>query len=153
MGNYSHYKDGEFIKYNDGKLGEKAMVDVLKGTTGVEFKAIQNLSGHGPDGVYIDRSTNPATIYLAEAKSSVHGADAAKAPTGSATARLDKWIADYEAGKYANAGSEGIDTLRELKLLRDADIPAPVKGIWVQVEVPKFNSSSVEGLNAIINVW
>ncbi len=83
----------------------------------------------------------------------MHGADAAKAPTGSATARLDKWIADYEAGKYANAGSEGIDTLRELKLLRDADIPAPVKGIWVQVEVPKFNSSSVEGLNAIINVW
>ncbi len=152
MGNYSHYKDGEFIKYNDGKLGEKAMVDVLKGTTGVEFKAIQNLSGHGPDGVYIDRSTNPATIYLAEAKSSVHGADAAKAPTGNATDRLDKWITDYKAGRYDSADSESRNMLRELEMLRRVDT-APVKGIWVQVEVPKFNSSSVEGLDAIINVW
>lgn len=152
MGNYSHYKNGEFIKHNDGKLGEKAMVDVLKGATGVEFKAIQNLSGHGPDGVYIDKSSNPATIYLAEAKSSISGADAAKAPTGSATARLDKWIADYEAGKYDNAGAESIDMLRELKGLRDAGVQSPVKGIWVQVDVPPFNSS-VQGLNAIINVW
>lgn len=152
MGNYSHYKNGEFIKHNDGKLGEQSMKDVLKGATGKDFKSIQNLSGHGPDGVYIDRSTKPATIYLAEAKSSINGANAAKAPTGSATARLDKWIADYEAGKYANAGSEALGTLQELKVLRDAGVQSPVKGIWVQVDAPQYNSS-VQGINAIINVW
>lgn len=128
------------------------MKDVLQSAIRKNFKAIQNLSGHGPDGVYIDRSTNPAIIYLAEAKSSVHGADAAKAPTGSATDRLDKWIADYKAGRYDNADSESRNMLRELEMLRRVDT-ALVKGIWVQVEVPKFNSSSVEGLSAIINVW
>jgi len=152
MGKFHNYKEGDFIKYNDGKLGEAVMLDVLEGTTGKKFTPMQNLSGHGPDGVYIDKSTNPATIFLAEAKSSINGADAAKAPTGSATARLDKWIADYEAGKYANAGSEALDTFQELKTLRQ-DLTAPVKGIWIQVEVPKLDSSGVQQLNAIVNVW
>lgn len=102
------------------------------------------------DPLILDKSTNPATIYLAEAKSSINGADAAKAPTGSATARLDKWIADYKAGKYENAGSDARNTFQELSDLKD--IGASVKGIWIQVDTPPYNSS-VQGVNAIINVW
>ena len=113
------------------------MKDVLKGATGQDFKSIQNLSGHGPDGVYIDRSTNQATIYLVEAKSSINGAGAAKAPPpeGSATARLDKWIADYEAGKYENAGPEALDRFNELKVLRDAEVRSPVKGTCSRFQI------------------
>lgn len=151
-GRYSHYREGEFVKYNDGKLGERVMVDVLEASTGKKFVAIQNLSGHGPDGVYIDRTTNPATIFLAEAKSSINGADSARIPTGSPAARLAKWIADYDNGKYNNADASSLALLEELKDLRISS-GAPVKGIWVQTEVPHYNSSNINELKVIVNAW
>ncbi len=97
-------------------------------------------------------STGLISLILVPFESDPLIADAAKAPTGSPIERLDKWIADYDAGKYANAGTEALNTLKELKMLRRND-NAPVKGIWVQVEVPKLDSPGVQQLNAIVNVW
>jgi hypothetical protein len=42
---------------NDGALGEFLTKDVLGEATGLEFKAIQNASGHGIDAVAIDVNT------------------------------------------------------------------------------------------------
>lgn len=152
MGKFHNYKEDDFIKYNDGKLGEAVMLDVLEGTTGKKFTPMQNLSGHGPDGVYIDPVTK--TIYLAEAKSSVNGADKAVPPTGSPTARLNQWMTDYQDGKYDNADPATLNKFRELQQIYESSGATPsIKGVWVQVEVPKFNSSNFTGVETIVSAW
>ena len=124
---------------------------IFKKTTGQKFFAIQNGSGNGPDGVFIDKSTAPATIYIAEAKSSINGASSARPPAGSVQARLDQWIKDFDGPKYANVDAA---TRANIELVKDAyrmnQVP---KGIWVQVEVPKLNSANIVPLDVIIHEW
>ncbi len=101
--------------YNDGRLGEELMKETLERITGKKFVPIQNDSGHGPDGVFIDESTTPATIYIAEAKSSVNGESAARAPEGTPQERLDKWIKDFDGPRYANVDAATRAQIESLK--------------------------------------
>jgi len=111
---------------------------------------IQNGSGHGPDGVFIDESTRPATIYIAEAKSSINGESAARAPEGTPEARLKKWMSDFDGPNYENVDAA---TRAEIEKLKDAYTPDNVKGLWVQVEVPRVNSSNLNPLGLILSAW
>lgn len=136
---------------NDGKLGEEVMKETLEKATGKKFVAIQNGSGHGPDGVFIDTSTQPATIYIAEAKSSVNGAEAAKPPVGTPEERLKKWIDDFDGPRYENVDAATRAQIESLKAAYRAE--SPVKGLWVQVDVPKVNSSNLNPLGVILSAW
>lgn len=91
---------------------------------------------------------------LAEAKSSVNGADKAAPPVGSPTARLNQWMNDYRAGKYDNADPATLNKFRELQQIYESSGATPsIKGVWVQVEVPKFNSSNFTGVETIVSAW
>jgi hypothetical protein len=88
---------------------------------------------------------------IAEAKSSVNGATAAKLPTGTPQQRLQNWVNDFRAGKYSNADAATQARIMELvSVYEKNDLP---KGIWVQAEVPKFNSSNVAPLDILIHAW
>lgn len=126
------------------------MVDVLEASTGKKLVAIQNGSGHGPGGVYIDYDTTPKTIYIAEAKSSMHGEVAARAPVGSAEARLQQWMVDFEGPRYQNVDAATHKTINDLKAVYGN---ATVKGLWVQVGVPPVNTSYIVDLDVTINAW
>ena len=78
--------------------------------------------------------------------------DAAKPPVGSPAARLEKWLADYQAGKYSNASDEAKDTFEALKATK-ADPTTQVRGLWVQVGVPAVGSSTPNGMHVRISQW
>jgi hypothetical protein len=88
---------------------------------------------------------------IAEAKSSVHGATAAKLPTGTPQQRLKKWMEDFDAGKYENVDSATRARIAELKAVYEVN--RTPKGVWVQVEVPKLNSSNIAPLDVTIHAW
>ncbi|HMW73771.1 MAG TPA: hypothetical protein PKD17_18235, partial [Cellvibrionaceae bacterium] len=147
----SHWKPGSI--YNDGKLGETLMQDVLEKLTGKRFTAIQNTSGHGPDGIAIDHTKTPVEIYVAEAKSSVNGANAAERPSGDPNARLSGWVDKYLTGKFDTASPEGRAMFDQIINTCGVDlIRCNVRGIWAQVEVPRPGATKVS-LDATLKAW
>jgi hypothetical protein len=84
-------------------------------------------------------------------KSSVNGVDKAAKPVGTPKERLDKWMLDFDGGRYNNLDPVTQKNLQELK---DAyTLNKEPKGLWVQVGVPAKNVSSIVDLDVIINLW
>ena len=147
----SHMENGKIPLRNTGELGEKVTTDMMEDITGKKFKPVQNASNQGADGVFIDHSMNPGTIYIMEVKSSINGVDAAVKPTGSATAKLQQWQQDFQGSKYVNVDVQTQQLIADLASAVESGYA--VKGLWVQVEVPKLGSSSINGLDAILGTW
>ena len=83
---------------NDGKLAEQAVNQTLTDLTGIEFRSVQNASGHGLDHLGIDHANK--TIWSVETKSSYKGIfkypkDIVKTCRGMAVGRSQKWSSEY----------------------------------------------------------
>lgn len=72
---------------NNGDLGEFITKDILGETTGLDFKPIQNASGHGIDAVAIDHAAG--VIRHVEVKTSTVGRFGAVGDLGK---RFDNWL-------------------------------------------------------------
>jgi YD repeat-containing protein len=120
---------------NDGRHGEQVGLNTLEAETGMRFQPLQNPSGHGADGVFIDADNG--VIYVAEVKSSIGGVTDAATAQGSPTAKLTEWA-------RRSAGPEsGWRTQNPANVALADDIRAAlrsgqyrVEGIQVQVGVP-----------------
>ncbi|ORT83449.1 hypothetical protein B7G54_24330 [Burkholderia puraquae] len=130
--------DGPIVTHTvgiqDGTLGESIGLQALKNETNLSFKALQNNSGHGADGVAIDSSSK--TIWVAEVKSSQNGVGAAASAQGDPLTKLETWVgaSQNQTGAWsAQPGSNGALA----QSIRDALLDGyQVKGIQVQVGVP-----------------
>ena len=126
---------------NDGKLAEQVGRQVLKEETGRDFRMLVNSSDNGADGVTITR--DPLTIYVAEVKSSINGVDKANVAEGNPARKLRDWaeLAADGKGKWASLSAED----RAFALELDALIKGgtPIKGIQVQVGIPRTGQSGI----------
>jgi len=59
---------------------------------------------------------------------------------------------DFDNGRYDNVDAATRASIQELKDLFESSQPS-VKGIWIQIEVPKINASNVDSLGVILNAW
>ncbi|HMW72277.1 MAG TPA: hypothetical protein PKD17_10675, partial [Cellvibrionaceae bacterium] len=96
----------------------------------------------------------PVEIYVAEAKSSVNGADAARAPAGAPDERLRGWLDKYNLGGFDTATPEGRAVFDQIQSLCGINLSScNIRGIWAQVEVPRTGASNVSvdaSLNATL---
>jgi hypothetical protein len=70
---------------------------------------------------------------------------------GTPKERLDKWILDFDGGRYNNLDPV---TQKNLQDLKDAyTLNKEPKGLRVQVGVPAKNVSSIIDLDVTINLW
>jgi hypothetical protein len=118
---------------NDGTEGEIVAAKLLKDTTGLEFKTIQNASRNGADGVAVDDAAK--VIYGAEVKSSIKGnfpdADSLNLP-----AKFDAWIRNAARGTL-NKQTLDPDTIKFAEeLVKKLDAGYTIKPFMVKVAVP-----------------
>jgi filamentous hemagglutinin len=131
---------------NDGGLGEFLTKDVLSEATGLEFKAIQNASGHGIDAVAID--VNTKTILHVEVKSSTVGS---YGNPGNLAERFDTWIKSASDGAITNQklpenSKEYAQGIQDL-----IDQGYSVKHYVSEVSIPKVGSAGKS--NVTIKPW
>jgi hypothetical protein len=81
----------------------------------------------------------------------MYGKIKAAKPVGTPQARLEKWIQDFDGGRYNNLDPETLKNMQDLQKAWEAN-PNP-KGLWVQVGVPAKNVSSIVDLDVTINLW
>ena len=116
------------IGRQNGALGEEIATQVLNEQTGLEFKSLQNASNHGCDACAIDVKNK--TIWVADAKSSQNGVDAAASAAGDPLTRLEGWLKQ----EWANQG-ENAAFAKEMDRLVNRE-GFQVKGLTVKVGVP-----------------
>jgi hypothetical protein len=135
---------------NDGQYGEGIGLDTLETETGMRFQPLQNPSGHGADGVFIDAENG--VIYVAEVKSSTSGIAGAAVAEGNPFTKLEEW-----ANKAADSGS-GWRTQSPANITFAEQIRAAlrstqyrVEGIQVQVGVPAVGMTGPSSV--LIGSW
>ena len=78
-------------------------------------------------------------IWVADAKSSINGVDAAAVAEGNPSTRLEKWLKqDWAIGEGATAENKAF--ANKMQTLIDSE-QFQVKGITVQVGVPKLGTT------------
>lgn len=140
----SHTKDFRTGKFRqDGVLGEQVAIQVLAEKTGLEFRPLQNASGHGCDGCAIAFDGDKIVVVVMDAKSSQNGITAAASAHGNPEVRLSKWL---ESASIAGSDAAMADLLRQA--LRDG---AKVQGITVKVGVPAPGATGVATIK--VEAW
>lgn len=103
------------------------------------------MSNNGADGVSIVTTADGSkAIYVAEVKSSINGVNSAAQADGNPATKLRNWatLASEGSGSWTNLSATDRALATEIKALIEIE-GVPVKGIQVQVGIPRTGTSGV----------
>jgi hypothetical protein len=132
-----------------GSFGEQVAFDTLEAETGMRFRPLQNNSGHGADGAFIDYDSQ--TIFVGEAKQSVDGLEHAAVAEGNPATKIRDWSrkAANRERYWRNSTEADVALGREIQqALRDG---FQVYGVQIQVGVPAVGQTAAS--RVLISRW